>query len=497
MKKWTGIFAGVIIGIVAGSFLVGPLLHGQPAGSSIKTPKELTSFRDVVKHVLPAVVSIETEGKTVKTTGKTVDPFPFDKSQLPEEFKKFFEDLPQMPSTKEVPRQGFGSGFLIDPDGVIMTSYHVVTGANKVTVTLHDGTEYVTTDVRGDKRTDLAVVRIDARGKKLPYLELGDSSRMEIGDRVLALGAPFGLLGSVTHGIISGKGRTGLSMNFYEDFLQTDAAINPGNSGGPLVNMEGKVIGINAAIKSRTGGFDGVGLAVASNLARDVKDALIKDGKVRRGYLGVQITELDPEVAAKLGLAKDTGVVVGSVFADTPAARGGLKAGDIITKVAGKTITDSNKLQGLVMGLPLGKETPVEILRDGKQQTLNVVIEEQPDTFGYATAPATQAPQDRGNAINLDQIGIEVTDLTPAQASKLGYAADATGVVITQVNPGGLAQTAGLRSGMLIVKVDNQPVGSAAAARDAINNASLANGVLLQVRSPQGGTNYVLLRAKA
>src|SRR5205085_2615933 len=201
-----------------------------------------------------------------------------------------------------------------DPKGVVLTNFHVVGGADQVEVQLKDGRKFLSKDIHGDRKTDLAIVRIKAGDEPLPFLELGDSDAMEIGDRVLAVGAPFGLTGTVTAGIVSAKGRNGLNVNMYEDFLQTDAAINPGNSGGPLVNLEGKVVGINSAIKSRSGGFQGGGLAIASNLAQRVMHALRTDGVVHRGYLGVQIRDLDPEVAARLNLPKDTGVVVAEVF---------------------------------------------------------------------------------------------------------------------------------------------------------------------------------------
>src|SRR5205085_1372116 len=230
-------------------------------------------------------------------------------------------------------------------------------------------------------RSDLAVILLDAKGAALPFLELGDSDAMEIGDHVLAVGAPFGLTGSVTHGIVSGKGRD-LNLNLYEDFLQTDAAINPGNSGGPLVNLEGKVVGISAAIKSRSGGFQGVGLAVASNLARGVIEALRKEGLVRRAYLGLQARELAPGVGPRLGVPADArGVVVGQVFANTPADKAGLQPGDVLTKIDGKTVHDSKELQAFVARLQIGKSLPIEYFRDGKTHTVTAPIEELPAQY--------------------------------------------------------------------------------------------------------------------
>jgi len=497
MKRWSVTIAALVVGALAGSYLVGPLLHGQQAAAPPALPKEMTSYRDIVKRVMPAVVSIDTQGKITRTKANVRPPIknPFgDDPRIPEEFRRFFEEFKRAPfDMDETPRHGFGSGFLISADGVILTNYHVVADAEQVTVTTHDGRKFTSRDIRGDRRTDLAIVRLKDV-KDMPYLELGDSDAMEIGDRVLAVGAPFGLAGSVTHGIVSAKGRNGLQMNMYEDFIQTDAAINPGNSGGPLVSLDGKVIGINAAIKSRSGGFQGVGLAVASNLAKNVSRALIKDGTVRRGYLGVQIRELAPDVAERLGLKDKKGIVVAEVFENTPAGKAGLKPGDIVTEIAGKKVKDGRSLQNVVAELPVNQAAPVVVLRDGKTHNLSVTIEAQPDDFGTAQVPAPRRPSNDGDAITLDKFGIDVADLTEAMADDRGYRKGTRGVVVTRVHPGSVAGNGGLSRGMIITKVDGKAVADASAARQALEKASLANGVLLQVQSPQGGTTFVLLR---
>ena len=305
--------------------------------------------------------------------------------QFPDEFPRFFD----LPNEGEVPQPsgGFGSGLLVDAKGVILTNFHVVEGADKVTVQLSDGRKFTSKDVKSDPKTDLAIVRIEAPAA-LPFLELGDSDAMEIGDRVLAVGAPFGLTGTVTHGIISAKDRS-LQLNMYEDFLQTDAAINPGNSGGPLISLDGKVIGINAAIKSRSGGWQGVGLAMSSNLAKNIMPQLLKDGVVRRGYLGVQIKDIsEPEVAERLGLKKgEHGVLVTRVFEDTPGAKAGLKDGDVITTLDGKPIHNGHELQIFVARQQVGKTVEVRGLRDGQPKTFQVKIEEQPRKYGTVRVP--------------------------------------------------------------------------------------------------------------
>ncbi len=378
--------------VLTGTILGGSFLKGE--GKTLSpVPQEMTSYRDVVKKVLPAVVSIESKTaapqrqqasdsrQQAPQLHKFFKEFSFPGSsneKLPEELRKFFEDFPKMPDhVPDMPRQhGFGSGFLIDPHGVILTNHHVVAGADEVVVGLHDGRKFVSKDIKSDPKTDLAIVRIDSK-EPLPHLTFGDSSAMEIGDRVLAVGAPFGLTGTVTSGIVSAKGRN-VHLNMYEDFVQTDAAINPGNSGGPLVNLRGEVIGVNSAIKSRSGGFQGVGLAIASNLAHTISQQLLKDGAVHRGYLGVQIKDGDSD--------KQKGVLVAKVFEGSPAAKAGVKDGDVLASLAGKPVENGRDLQTVVAALPLNQPVSVTVVRDGQRKELNVTIAEQPAEFGVANA---------------------------------------------------------------------------------------------------------------
>jgi serine protease Do len=496
MKRWHVATVALVAGLSLGVFLGGPFLHGQ-ATPAVTVPKELTSYRNVVKTVLPAVVSIEARTNVIKTKVNPRSPSPRTQpplDQIPEEFRHFFEDFGRFPEQNDVPRVGFGSGFFVDASGVILTNYHVIDGVDQVTVTLADGRKFVSKNLKGDRRTDLAIVVLDQKGP-FPYLSMADSDAMEIGDRVLAVGAPFGLTGSVTSGIISAKGRNGLNMNKYEDFLQTDAAINPGNSGGPLVNLEGKVVGINSAIKSRSGGFQGVGLAIASNLAKRVFQELRTDGVVHRGYLGVQIRELNPEVAARLNVPKNTGVVVAEVMDNTPAAKAGIQAGDILTSIGGKTVKDARILQGIVADLPLKKATAVQLIRDSQPVTANVTIEELPKDFDSASAPVQRLAPTTPGSIALDSIGVDVADMTDIMVEELGFRKGTHGVVITRVEPGSVAAEAGLRKGMLIAKADDNKVTAAAQLQQTMKTAALERGLLLQVQSPQGGTQYVLLKA--
>jgi serine protease Do len=341
------------VGSAGGYFLnVATHVVRAEANAPLAVAKEPASYRDVVKSVVPAVVSIESRAK-VHRAGK-------DRSV----------------------ELGLGSGVIVDSKGVILTNYHVIDGADMVDVHLTDGRTFTSKDIVGDKKTDLAIVRINS-DKPLPFLALGDSDKMEVGDQVLAVGAPFGLANSVTHGIVSAKSRN-LKINMYEDFLQTDAAINPGNSGGPLISLDGKVIGINSAIQSRSGGFQGVGLAVSSNLTRTIMDQLLRDGVVHRGYLGVQIREVDAGVAGKLQVKEHVGVLITKVFVDSPGAKGGLKVGDIVTTVGGKAVHEGSELQKAVLALPVGKPAEVSLMRDGEVKSTKIVVEEQPSDFGYS-----------------------------------------------------------------------------------------------------------------
>ena len=503
MKRCSLVLACLVLGGVLGtcgkSFLQGQA-PPREAAVAPAVPKELTSYRDIVKRILPAVVSIEAQAKPIKKKApsrRRANPFE-DDLQLPEEFRRFFPQLPfDFDGNDDGPtRSGFGSGFLVDPKGVVLTDYHVVNGADQVEVVLADGRKFSSKEVKVDPKTDLAIVRIDAKGD-LPFLELGDSSAMEIGDRVLAVGAPFRLTGTVTHGIISAKGRN-LHMNMYEDFIQTDAAINPGNSGGPLVNLEGKVIGINAAIKSRSGGWQGVGLAVSSNLAKNIMEQLLKHGAVHRGYLGVQIKDIENlDLAKRLGLSDKNGVLIARVLEDTPGAKAGLKDGDAITAVNGQPVKNAHDLQSIVLNLPVGKQIELSVIRDGKPLTLKATIEEQPAQFGTVQLPEPRGQERGQESVTLDKAGLEVTDLTPAMARKLGFREKVEGALITRVERDGLAALAGLRRGMVITRVDKKSVTSAAELKDKFDQASLKTGVLLQVQSPDSGTSFVLLKSGA
>ena len=332
------------------------------------------AFRAVAKEVSPAVVFIQVE----KTTEQPqMSPFasPFNGPFGDDFFRRFFGTPPQGHGHGTMPKREMraqGSGFIISPDGLIMTNNHVVGGADKVTVRLHDGREFTAKVVGTDPPTDVAVIKIDAND--LPVAQLGDSDKLEVGDWVLAIGNPFGLSHTLTAGIVSAKGRSGIGLADYENFIQTDAAINPGNSGGPLVNLDGQVVGINTAIFSRSGGYMGIGFAIPINMAKQIRDQLVENGTVTRGQLGVYIQDLTDDLAQSFGLKDSKGILISKVIEDSPAAKAGLKQGDIVLKADGKPVGKVNEFRnGIAMTAP-GTVVRLDILRNGKPEQIKVTI---------------------------------------------------------------------------------------------------------------------------
>lgn len=498
--RWQIAAACLALG-AGGAIVATNQLHGQ-AVKPIEQPKDQTSFRDIVKRVVPAVVSIEAKSDVARRQQVTAEPgqAPLLPPGVPEEFRRFFEMVPRGNGGAVVPPRsnsnlGFGSGVLISGDGVVLTNFHVVDGADSVEVKLQDGRSYTSKVIHRDAKTDLAVIKLDVGEKQLPFLTFADSDVAEVGDRVLAVGAPFGLTGSVTHGIISAKSRQNLRLNQYEDFLQTDAPINPGNSGGPLVDMDGRIVGINSAIKTRSGGFQGVGLAISSNMARDVADQLMKNGVVRRGYLGVGIRAMDDDLAKRLGVEPNKGVIVTKVYDDSPAAKAGIQAGDVITKVSDKAIEDLNSLPRLVAKLPVGKAAEFSVVRDGEAKSMNVTIEEQPEKFGVQASTTVQRPVDPEPKKNAEY-GLSVTTLTPQTAVQFGYPRATTGVVIESVEATGPAAEAGLTTRQVITKVDKTAVSTADEFFAAVKAADPERGALLQLLRSNGEVDFAVLKVK-
>jgi serine protease Do len=457
------------------------------------------AFHEASQKALPSVVMIKhqigaepaAEANDKSEEEGEVSPFD-DMPNIPKDFRKFFKDMPRMPR-HGVPGgphgESIGSGVIIDASGIIITNNHVVEGGGKVVVRLHNGREFEASDIKCDPKTDLAVVRIkDADG--LVAAKFSNSDEVQVGDWVLALGDPFGLEGTVTAGIVSAKGR-GPRIAFREDFIQTDAAINPGNSGGPLVDLEGNIVGINTAISSHSGGNQGVGFAIASNMVKWVTQNLIENGSVRRGYLGVVIMPANDEHAKQFGVQTRQGVVVMETLAKSPAAEVNLKPGDVIVEYAGKPINSAVELTQTVDRSPVDSKQPIVVLRDGKKVTLEVTIREQPADYGFAQGQL-ESPKEKETARH-SKLGIDVSPLTAEVAEKLGID-QKDGVVVTNIRQGSPAAMAGLETGSVITEVNRKPVKSVEEFQKAIEESSLAKGVLFLVKTDKG-TRFVVITA--
>ncbi len=454
-------------------------LHLQVNDAPISTAgRGFPSFAPIIKTVAPSVVkvSVASQPKARRMEmpgGMDLRRFFGPGAQLPEELQQQQRRMPK--------EQGVGSGVIVTKDGYILTNNHVVDDASTIKVSMTDGREFEGKVIGRDPKTDVAVIKVDAQD--LPAITLADSDKIEVGDMVLAVGHPFGIGQSVTTGIVSAKGRATMGLD-YEDFIQTDAAINPGNSGGALVDVDGRLIGMNTAILSHSGGNQGIGFAVPTNLARWVMESLVTHGHVERGFLGVNIQDLTPQLAKQFKIDQAAGALVAGVAPDSPAETAGVKSGDVITAFNGKPVTDSRHLKLQVGSTVPGAAVPMTVLRDGKSTTLSVTIKELPgDKLAEASPEANKA----GDALN----GVGVADLDQATRSQLKIPSEVQGAVVTDVDENSVAYEAGLRQGDVITEINRQAIKNAEQATAACEKP--ATKVSLVKTWSHGGSRYVVV----
>jgi len=452
-----------------------PASQASASAQMPAAPPTVDSYANIVQRVAPSVVTIEAEREAkAQVTGLPDNPF----------FRQFFfgDQMPAQP--RLVPEHDLGSGVIVGANGYILTNDHVVHGAQSIRVTLNDGHTYDAKLVGTDPPSDLALLKIDA--SSLPAATLGNSDQVRVGDVALAIGDPLGIGQTVTMGIISAKGReTDVGDGSYEDFLQTDAPINRGNSGGALINTRGEVIGINSQILTPSGGNIGIGFAIPANMARNVMAQLREHGTVRRAKLGVAVQNVSSDIAASLGLKDVRGSIVNSVEDGSAAAKAGIKRGDVITKFDGKAVTDTNNLRNTIAAMAPGSKASVTILRDGREQQLDVTLDEQHSAESMSAS---------GNTENSgEKFGMTVQPLTPDIARDLQLDPGTRGLVISEVDPLGKAADAGLRRGDVIEQVNGKPVTTVSQLRGALERATERPALLLVNR--EGTTFYGTLRA--
>ncbi|MEC7489382.1 MAG: DegQ family serine endoprotease [Pseudomonadota bacterium] len=445
------------------------------------------SFADLAARLLPSVVNISTTQvqKTGEKTGPQMRGLP-EGSPFREFFKEYFDrqqgDTPRRRATS------LGSGFIIDPQGYIVTNNHVISEADEITVTLHDDTKLDASVVGRDPKTDLALLKVNP-DKKLLAVSFGDSGRTRVGDWIVAIGNPFGLGGTVTAGIVSARQRD-LNFGPYDDYIQTDASINRGNSGGPMFNLDGKVVGINSMIYSPSGGSVGIGFAIAANAAGPIIEQLRNYGKARRGWLGVRIQVVDDEIAKSLGLKKPTGALVASVTPGGPAKKYKIKVGDVIVKFDGKLVNTMRQLPRIVAGTSVGKAVDVEVWRQGKIVNLLVKLGELPENPKKVSGRVPDATSNRASGITVPELGMTLSTLTPALREKFKLKKSVDGVIIIQVTPAGPAAEKRIPPGAIIRKIgpDQTVVVSPRQVRAKVSEAKKAKLKTILVLIEMGGT---------
>ena len=493
----TVLASGVALALVFGPVAGLEIARAQSSDAS-GAVTQLPSLSPLVKKVMPAVVNIsveqsagvadesESSGPDLQSGPGSSQGSPLDQSPLDRYMKRFFEGqgMNGVPSPR-MQAVALGSGFIIDPSGLVVTNNHVVDGAKKVTVVLQDGSKHVAKILGRDAKTDLALLKIDV-DHALPYLSWGDSGAEQVGDWVVAVGNPFGLGGSVSAGIVSARGRD-IHSGPYDDFLQIDAPINRGNSGGPTFNLKGEVIGINTAIYSPNGGSVGIAFATPSNLARPVIDQLREQGKVSRGWLGVQIQEVTPAIAKGLGLPNDHGALVANVTGDSPAEKAGIRQGDVIESFNGHEVSKLRDLPITVAETPVGTEAKMQVRRNGEDMTLNIKVAEQPANPQMASNEGTGSPAapERSSAL-----GLRLESLTPELHNELHVPARTKGVVVRSISESSPLANLDLQPGDVIVAVNQEPVTTPAEAVAKLKQAEAQKNLVLLLNR-HGVSEYV------
>jgi serine protease Do len=499
LVPFTLVAGGIIIGIVVASDMgwlptgtAGPEPIPNPIVRPVATAPQLPmaggsgkNFVEIAKSVKPAVVNIAAtrSGKSGDNPhGSPLDD-PFFRKFFGDEFFKRDRDAPQ----REPKERGQGSGVIVEANGLIVTNNHVVNKADDIRVFLSDKREFKGKLIGTDTKTDIAIVKIEATG--LQTIPWADSDQLEVGEFVLAVGSPFGLTQTVTMGIVSAVGRASMGIAEYEDFIQTDAAINPGNSGGALVNVRGELVGINTAIFSQSGGYMGIGFAVPSNLSRAIMDQLVRTGKVVRGWLGVAIQDLTPELATQFGITDTKGVLVSDVMDDSPAKKAGFERADVIVEYDGKSMDSPTHLRNAVAQTPIGKKVSVKLIREKKPKTIEVAIVEQPKSLGQPNAE-----ESRESAVPTGILSdLDVRELNEELTARYGLKAAERGVVVVRVKPGSTVEEMGVREGDIILEVNRKAVGSLKSYEQAASGLAKDQAVLLLLKR-KGQTIYLTLR---
>ncbi|HXY62505.1 MAG TPA: DegQ family serine endoprotease [Nitrospirota bacterium] len=473
-RLWTWMLAAVLIAGLSPSTIASAKDGTVSRESSQLLGRLSDALAEVAEAARPAVVNIST------TSTVTMEESPFGDMFNDPFFRRFFGDQFEHPGQKrKFKSSALGSGVIVSENGYILTNNHVIKGADEIKVILYDKREFKGKVVGTDSRTDLAVIKINA--KTLPVLKLGDSDKLKTGDIVLAIGNPFGLNQTITMGIVSAVGRSNIGLADFEDFIQTDAAINPGNSGGALVNSNAELVGINTAIFSTSGGYMGIGFSIPSNMVKTVMDSIIKHGKVIRGWMGVSIQNLTPELAKSLGISETEGALISGVEKDSPADKAGLKRGDLVVALAGKKVIDSTSLRNMVAAMAPGTKIDVKIVREGKEQTVSM-------TLGEYKEKKTAKKLEYSNVLK----GITIQELTPTLRDKLNVPENLNGVVITDISSDSPSQGL-LQVNDVIEEVNRETIQSAEDYDQAVSKLGEKDTVLLLVFR-EGGSVYLTIK---